>query len=209
MRRRRKSSAIPCRTQSKTVIIQRSANSGSRRSAIRHAALDRFQWIHGQAADEVGDKELTAVSRLLPALRSAYVDRGRLRNALVLTFRGCVSIDWQAAFICWAAATEALLAYEQGPGVTGRLARAYARLVDDQKTPMAARIEHFKALYAVRSQIVQGRAHDRDDNEKNLEDMIAFSDTLRRIWGAALGSEETRFILESEDAARKRFFEHS
>lgn len=120
-----------------------------------------------------------------------------------------MSIDWQAAFICWAAATEALLAYEQGPGVTGRLARAYARLVDDQKTPMAARIEHFKALYAVRSQIVQGRAHDRDDNEKNLEDMIAFSDTLRRIWGAALGSEETRFILESEDAARKRFFEHS
>ncbi len=171
--------------------------------------LDRFQWIHGQAADELGDKDLMAVSRLLPPLRSAHVARGRLRNALVLTFRGCVSIDWQAAFICWSAAAEALLTYERGPGIARRLARAYARLVDDQKTPIEAAVERFRAMYEVRSEIVHGRAHDRDGNARNLEDLITFSDMLRRIWDAALGAEDMRLVLESDDEVRKRFFEYS
>jgi hypothetical protein len=164
--------------------------------------LDRFQWIRGQASDELTDEDLGRVADLLPRVRAAYVTRGRLRNALVLTFRGCVSFAWQAAFICWSAAIEALLTYERGRGLTDRLARAYAKLVRDP----TASLEHFKRLYDVRSDIMHGRSYDRDSKASNLEDLAACSDLLRRIWWAGLSSDKTVAMLESTDDVRRMFF---
>lgn len=169
---------------------------------------DRFQWIHGQVTDKLQDEDLVVVSDFLPRIRAAYVDRGRLRNALVLTSRGCVSGDWQSAFTCWSAAAEAMLTYERGPELTASLARAYARLVESE-VPTADAINQFETMSDIRSTIVHGRSYDRDGNAKNPDDLAACSDMLRRMWRAALRSEETRCMLESDDDVRKRFFEGS
>ncbi|MGH7310459.1 MAG: hypothetical protein ACREK6_17375, partial [Candidatus Rokuibacteriota bacterium] len=58
-----------------------------------------------------------------------YTSGSRPRNAIVLTFRGCVSVDWQSSFMCFIAAAEAMLTYSDKPGITARLANAYGRLV--------------------------------------------------------------------------------
>lgn len=171
--------------------------------------LDRFQWIEGQATDQLQDEDLDGVSSLLESIRYAYIRRGRLRNALVLTFRGCVSIDWQAAVICWSAALEALLTYDRGPGLTKRLARAYARLCQNPaEQPGKAGIE-FTRAYDVRSDIMHGRSYDRDASAENLVDVAACSDLLRRAWRSILPSDELTRVLEADDKVRKQFFERS
>ncbi len=168
--------------------------------------LDRFQWIKGQVRDKIGSDDLDDVKDVLPRLQSVYLDRGRLRNALVLTFRGCVSSEWQPAFICWTAAMESMLTYQRGPGLTDRLAGAYARLVETSGLPTDAVTEKFKTIYDIRSDIVHGRSYDRDQSAQNREDLASCSDMLRRLWRAALATEKTRSVLESDDSARKAFF---
>lgn len=168
--------------------------------------LDRFQWSGGYVRDVLTDDDLSAVSNLLSRVQRAYTDRKRLRNALVLTFRGCVSADWQGAFICWSAALEALLTDGRGPQLTDRLARAYAKLVDASGASGSEAVVYFKAMYDIRSDIVHGRSYERDASKGNLADLAACADLLRNVWRAGLNSEETYAILESEDQVRHTFF---
>jgi len=168
--------------------------------------LDRFQWLRGQANKDVQDEHIDGLRRALPALRDAYIDGRRLRNALVLTLRGCVSRDWQAAFICFAAAAEALLTYSREPGLTDRLARSYAKLVARSQPAAKRAQEQFKRLYALRSDIVHGRSYERRRSSHNVRELVAFSNVLRRLWGAVLADPDLRSRLEGDDKHREKLF---
>jgi len=176
-------------------------------TGVRTAARfhERFQWIGDQAAESVRTRDLDKAKDITEPLRAVYVARERLRNALVLTFRGCVTSDWQSAFICFAAAVESLLAYSHGPGLTDRLARAYAKLIcNDDSSEFA--MTHFKELYLIRSDIVHGRAYDRNASSRNLSALARFSDLLRGLWGRVLAKPDLIRILEGDDRQREEFF---
>ncbi|MBI2204714.1 MAG: hypothetical protein HYU41_12765 [Candidatus Rokubacteria bacterium] len=195
----------PTRTQIKLRFME---SPNDKPSVVR--ILDRFQWIRGQVSDaDISDERLASLEGLLPRLRAAYLQGGRLRNALVLTFRACVSADWQAAFICWAGALESLLTYERGAGLTARLAAAHQRLLDCSGMPADDSVAQFKAMYDLRSTILHGRSYDRDQNADNLNDLAKCSDMVRGAWRAILvssKSDELICVLESDDDVRKRFF---
>lgn len=101
------------------------------------------------------------------------------------------------------------LTYDRGSGLTNRLARAYARLAENPDVPAAAGVDEFKAVYDIRSAIVHGRSYDRDESPTNLTDLIRCSNILRQLWRATLESEKTFCLLESDDEARRAFFEGS
>lgn len=168
--------------------------------------LERCQWIKGHTASEIHDHHLAAVETILPPLRAAYTARRRLRNALVLTRRGCVSRDWQSSFICFAAATEALLTYSRERGLVERLAQSYAKLVSRSPAAVKSAHERFRRLYNVRSDIIHGRAHDRKTPRRNLSDLAEFSTILRRLWRVVLKRPEWQVALEADDRQRERFF---
>jgi hypothetical protein len=126
--------------------------------------LERVRWIEGYAAKEINDDDLDLVERIMLPLREIYLARGRLKNALVLTFRGCVSSEWQSALICYASAAEALLAHSRDRGVVGRLAKTYGRLAGRSERRRDEAEAQFRRLYAIRSDIVHGRAFDRPAN---------------------------------------------
>lgn len=169
--------------------------------------LDRFQWVKGQAKTEIGDKHLNQVGRLLPRLIATYSNGRRLRNALVLTLRGCVARDWQEAFVCYCAAAEAMLTYSREPGLTDRLARSYARIMDRTQPSAKKAQDEFKRLYAIRSDIVHGRSYGRQTSSHNLRELSAFSNLLRRLWGRILQDRDLCDGLDAEDRDRERLFE--
>lgn len=173
------------------------------RSAAR--VLDRFRSIEGQFFDEIEDEHLEVVRGILGPLRAIYSIGSRLRNALVLTFRGCVASAWQPAFICFAAAAETLLTYSREPGITDRLAESYAKLITTSRTGRESAKDHFRRLYSVRSDIIHGRAYDRKDPRGNLANLTEFSDILRQLWRIVLESAKVRAALEGDDRHRQNF----
>jgi Apea-like HEPN len=182
----------------------RFAQTPSEFSAVR--ILDRFQWVPGASAEAINDGDLAVVAGILPPLLDVYLSGGRLRNAIVLTFRGCVSVDWQSAFICFTAAAEAMLTYSDKPGITERLANTYGRLVASSASDRKIAVNRFKKVYAVRSDIVHGRSHDRRYAKRNLVDLADCSDLLRGLWRLVLESGGIRKALERDDTARQSFF---
>lgn len=172
-----------------------------------HRVLDRFQWIPGKVSDSILDSDLRHLVSLLSPMEEIYVARRRLRNALVLTFRGCVTSDWQSAFVCFAAAAESLLTYSSRPGLTKRLAESYALLVGSRNpVPLSAPVTDFAQLYSIRSDVVHGRAYSRVDERQNLDHLRSFSDLLRGLWQVVLGSDDARRALEEKDQRRETFF---
>jgi Apea-like HEPN len=166
--------------------------------------LDRFQWVEGRVAENVQLEHLEQLAGILPPLRKAYVARRRLRHAFILTFRGCVSPEWQSAYVCFAAAAETLLTSSRKSGLTARLAKAYATLAADGPDRGAAE-ERFRRLYEVRSDIVHGRAYERSDSTENLDRLADFSDVLRHLWRRILESKEHQTALEADDVARDAY----
>ncbi|MEK7362678.1 MAG: hypothetical protein AAB016_01765, partial [candidate division NC10 bacterium] len=156
-------------------------------------------------ADEVEDRDLDEVARILAPLRAVYATRRRLKNALALTFRGCVAYDWQSAFISFSAAAEAILTYSSKPGLTDRLAKSYVTLVGAGRLGRKSAYDRFKRMYSVRSDIVHGRAYDRKHPSRNLADLVEFSDILRQLWKVVLESPKVRSALEGDDRKRQKF----
>lgn len=166
--------------------------------------LDRFQWIKDELHPDLREEHLARVRTLVPGLLRILGDRGRLNNALTLTFRGCVSIDWQSSFVCFAAALEGLLNYESHGGITQRLAANYCNLVTRYDAGSAKDHSAFVNLYNVRSEIVHGRAYERESSVRNVEELAACSQVLRRVWRVVLEHEEVREALEGDDTDRAR-----
>lgn len=166
--------------------------------------LDRFQPIRGHSSDSVSNAHIRAVTRLLPAVRTCYESRGRLRNALVLTYRGCVSVDWQAAFVCFASSAEAILSYSDERGLTDRLAKSYAQFIAKSPVVRKRAEAEFRRLYRIRSDIVHGRSYTRGHSLQNLRDLAALSSALRRLWRRVLSTSRMTAQFESDDADRRR-----
>lgn len=168
--------------------------------------LERFQWIKDQLHPNVEDEHLASVRAMVPSLFRIYEARGRLSNAVSLTFRGCISRDWQSSFICFSAALEGLLNYGRGRGLTERLASAYAKLQDRYGEGSRDDHETFTRFYNVRSEIVHGRAYERESSTRNLVDLAGCSDLLRRVWRIVLEHDDVLERLEQDDFAREDFF---
>jgi hypothetical protein len=185
---------VPCRfeeTKGERVVARR---------------LDRFQWIEGQVLDEIHNEHLQETARLLRPVRDLYTNGRRLKNALVLTYQGCVSKQWQVAFTCFAAAAEAILSRSTDHGVSRRLAEDYALLAARDDAGRKEARERFLRLYGVRSVIVHGRAHSRHEGDINLKDLTEFSNLLRGLWRIALEKPDARAAFESGDEQRRLFF---
>lgn len=97
-----------------------------------HRLFDRFAWVEGTIHDTMDKADLTAAASYYRVLQNLCCARGHLNDAYLLTLTGCWSHHWQVALICHAAAAEAILTYSKAPGVTRRLATAYACLVEAQ-----------------------------------------------------------------------------
>jgi hypothetical protein len=164
--------------------------------------LDRFQWIPGWTAEDITEEDLHAARMILAVLHEVYLEARRLRNALTLTFRGCVSVDWQSAFICFMTAIEAILIDSTGRDSSERIAKAYGKITAGPKLGSKAGIERVKRMYAVRSNIVHGVASSSEQNLANLSDC---SEVLRTLWRAVLGDSNLRNALERDDRTRRIF----
>jgi hypothetical protein len=168
--------------------------------------LERFQWIKDQLHPDIKQEHLASARAIVPALLRIHEERGRLSNALSLTFRGCISKDWQSSFICFAAALEGLLNYGRSVGVTERLANAYSKLLARYGESAPDDRQRFTKLYNVRSEIVHGRAYERESSLRNLTDLTDCSDLLRKVWRIVLEHEPVLEVLEQDDTVREVFF---
>ncbi|MEX2147719.1 MAG: hypothetical protein WED01_11980, partial [Candidatus Rokuibacteriota bacterium] len=177
---------------------------GGHRAAIR--VLERIRWLHGYAADTIRSEDLHAATMMFPALIDAHLNGRRLRNALNLTYRGCLTGDWQVAVICFASAAECLLSYSKGPGQSHRLAKAFAGVLAGSESSVLELRKKFAELYSLRSLIVHGRAYDRKSLAANIEALAGFANTLRHLWRTILESPTLPSILDADDAQREKFF---
>jgi len=168
---------------------------------------NRFHWTEGHPKDKVESDHLEQASSYIPRIRSIYLAHKRLRNALHLTFAGCISIHWQVAFICFSAAAEAIVAYAKDR-IGHRLSMAFACLTQHEKEERDAAYREFLRLYYVRSDIMHGRAAHRSDFGKNRRELAKLTDILRELWQAVFSSPRTLEALERDDDYRKEFFEN-
>lgn len=178
------------------------ANPGKTRSRL----LDRFTWVPGNTDDSFCDSELQSAADYFQIVHKICSARGRLNNALVLTLSGCFAHHWQTVIICYSAATEALLTYSKGGGITGRLSTAYACLTNTNQPGRDVAYKEFNELYNVRSDIMHGRT-DNIDPGARLPMVSRAQNVLRNIWRKVLSSRGTISTLEGGDNVRKKYFE--
>jgi len=92
----------------------------------------------------------------------------RLNTALVTMFFGFISYQWKVAFICFSSALEAILTYDQGKGITKRLAKSYASFTEIKKIKRNKEYRNFINLYTLRSDIMHGKDRKFKNVNKNL-----------------------------------------
>ncbi len=168
----------------------------------RKRLLDRFAWVPGTIHPDLEDQDLRSASAYYANLAALCRARGRLNDALLLTISGCWSHAWQVALICHAAATEAILTYATGPGITRRLATSYACITEVDTRKRDAAFREFVDLYSVRSDIMHGRTHNVATTDR-LPTLARFQEVLRRLWKAVLSSPALTAVLEGTDTVRK------
>ena len=168
--------------------------------------LDRFQYIKTQVQATVETSHLEEASAYAESIRVIYAARQRLWNSLVLTLYGCTTIQWQVALICFSAAAEGILTYERSSGITERLAKSFACLVQSTKTERDEAYRAFVQSYGIRGDIMHGRAGGMQTEEKNLKELVLWSDLLRLLWKKVLTSLAIVEVLEKSDTERKKLF---
>lgn len=148
--------------------------------------LDRFQWIPDYVSSDVGTEHLSRASDLFTHIRDAYVKGGRLRNALVLAYRGCVSKEWQPAALSFGAALATLLRNSPNKPVLDDLSVTLARLrvTADELDPETVRDTYRTAL-----NIMEGDCEERGAADDNLAKLAQLSQALRTVLSASLSAE--------------------
>ena len=185
--------------------LPRESGNGQYCSAVRY--YDQFQWIKTQAKDQIKTKNLQKLQGVIDSLQKIYTNPKRLWNSLVLTLKGCTTIDWQVAFICFSAAAEGILTYKEGTGITRRLATSFACLTKRTKNQRDTAYQKFCALYGIRSDIMHGRiVHSRMTDGKKLKELSRFSNLLRGLWKTILLSPSIMAEIEKCDAKREVWF---
>ncbi len=169
--------------------------------------LDRFQsnWQYEEV--RIDNNVLRKVNEYTVSLVNIYLSRKRLYNSLLLILSGKFSISWQVAFICFSAAMEAILTYSDAPGITRRLAKAFACLSETVNSNRNSAYKRFMELYKIRSDIMHGRAMNYFDANINLKNLNNFELLLKKVWETILSSECFILELEKSDAERKSFFD--
>lgn len=197
---------LPTRVQVHYIFeFPRKSGNGVSSSAVR--LFDRFAWIRHQARNGIKTMHLKKVQGVVDNLIPIYTANKRLRNSLVLTIKGCFSIDWQVAFICFSAAAEGILTYNRGGGITKRLAKSFACLTKKTKTQRDSAFHKLEHLYNIRSDIMHGRITGSTMRSSGkLRELAKFSNSLRNLWKTILSSQTIITELEKDDATRKVFF---
>jgi len=167
--------------------------------------LDRFAWIPGTIDPDIDDEELRLAATYYAVLERLALARGRLNNAIVLTVAGCWSHGWQTALICQALAAETILTYATGTGLTRRLGKSYACLVEAKTQERDAAFAEFKDLYSARSEITHGRMH-RIARADTLPTLLRLQNLMRKLWRAVLTSANHASELERDDSGREAYF---
>lgn len=175
------------------------------RQTIRSRVLDRFAWAEDVPPIDFTNDELAQAAQHYAALKAIYATRGRLNNALLITVSGCWSHYWQTAFICHAAAIEAILTYAIGPGITRRLATSYACTTEGDVVRRDIAYREFVELYSARSDIMHGRPHNIGVADR-LPNLLHFQSLLRSLWRVVLASPQLITTLEGTDAQRQAHF---
>lgn len=165
---------------------------------------DCFKWNRETVADELAQEDLEKAAVYFDEFSKIRRAEKRLYHAIFFTYSACVAYNWSVALICLACATEALLTYEKGPGVTKRLAKSFACLTENTKSDRDRAYCELYELYSVRSDIMHGRLYLSRGPDK-LAILSRFETALRKLWHAILPSHVS--ILEEEDCRRKEFFE--
>lgn len=163
--------------------------------------LDRFQWVPGVTDDRFDDADLDQATAYFQTLLG-IADSGRLNHALLLTLAACWSNRWQVALMLAAAAAETLLTYSTGPGLTRRLALAYACLVAQAPQDRDAAFREFIACYVVRSDIVHGRGMRIPETDR-LAELVRWQHLMRSAWRAILETPTLIAVFEGTDAQRE------
>lgn len=149
--------------------------------------------------------DLQKIKEYFIMLESITITNGRLHTALLNTFQGCIAFNWKTAFLLYSAAIEAILTYERGSGITKRLSKSYACLVETDLIKRKREYDNFSNLYNIRSDIMHGNISNNipDDNLLNLS---KFSIVLRKLWQIILSDNNLLQILEKQDINRKFYF---
>ena len=149
--------------------------------------------------------ELTKIKEYFNLLVSITQANGRVHTAISNTFQGCVAFNWKTAFLLYSAAIEALLTYKRGYGITKRLSKSYACLVETDFTKRKQEYTNFSDLYKIRSYIMHGSINDSSPDD-NLINLSKFADVLRKLWQTILSDSNIVNILEKQDSDRGIFF---
>jgi hypothetical protein len=178
---------------------------GAEGNKSRQRLLDRFMWVPGSIHLDFETVDLQSAAQFYGTLAALCSARLRLNDALLLTLSGCWSHAWQVSLICHAAAAEAILTYSTGPGITRRLATAFACLTESQATKRDLAFREFTSLYLTRSDIMHGRTHNVAVSDR-LPTLVRFQDLLRKLWTAVCSSPPLIQVLEGSDAQREIHF---
>ena len=131
----------------------------------------------------------------------------RLYIAQLNTFMGCQAYHWQVAFLLYSAAFEALLNYKRGYGLTKRLAKTNACLMESTKYERDSLFKKFEKLYDIRSDLMHGKQRKSRRDNGNLIKLSELSSLLRHLWQKILIDKDLQTTLEADDNIRKEFFE--
>lgn len=168
--------------------------------------LDRFQFIRLDNNENYFDlHELENIKIYYNSFCRIIRKNRRLYIAQINTFGGCQAYHWAVGFLLFTAAFEALLSYQRGYGVTKRLAKANACLMEKTKNKRDLLYKKFKKLYNIRSDIMHGNQRKWQRADGNLKKLSELSSLLRNLWHKILTDKDLQTTLEADDNIRKTF----
>jgi hypothetical protein len=168
--------------------------------------LDQFQFNPAEVESNISDEDLVRCSELLGKLAPIALQGRRLRTALVLSLRSCEALYWQASLVLAGAALEALLTYSTERGITKRLAKSFACLMESGSEARDDAYREFLEVYNYRSDLAHGRGFQYTESLANLEKLARCHRSLRRLWTRVLTDLSIQQALEEEDPGRAAFF---
>jgi hypothetical protein len=159
--------------------------------------LDRFQWIRGHVSEDFRNEHLSEARDVFPRLLDAYATTGRLRTALVLAFRGCVSKDWQAGMVCLAASLATLLRDSDAKPAPEELAAGWSRMQALSENARSIDSATIRNLHTIATNILEGRLGHRTAPDENLDNLACLSDILRLALHVALMPQLTTGVVDA------------
>lgn len=167
--------------------------------------LDRFNFLSNTVHNSFDDTDLSMAAKLLEVMCGLCCSKGRLYDALVMTMCGCFPWHWQVRLICHSAALEALLTYSTKRGITRRICKAYACIVESDTKKRQDEYDNLGKLYNYRSDVMHGRTHNiREEERPKILERLEIA--LRRLWRTVLLSPCYTKELEGNDNARESLF---